>query len=71
VPFNIETVSAASLLAVDMPLTLVGDTLTLPFTLYYTLKCHRLAQTQLQSNPNPVSDNDRGRDANLVADVPE
>jgi uncharacterized protein YceK len=62
VPFNIETISAASLLAVDMPLTLVGDTLTLPFTLYYTLKCHRLAQAQSQSNPEPVSESDGGRD---------
>ena len=38
------TVCGSCLLAIDMPLTAVGDTLTLPYTLRYTLACRRLSR---------------------------
>jgi uncharacterized protein YceK len=49
-PTWIEPVCVACLLAVDFPLTLVGDTLTLPYTIRYTLECRGLASDQKKHN---------------------
>lgn len=52
----VNEVCAACMLAVDMPLTAVGDTLTLPFTIHYTLQCRSLARIQKMKRSTPEND---------------
>ena len=49
-----ETLLEACLLAVDMPLSAIGDTLTLPFTISYTLQCQALSREQQADWPDPI-----------------
>src|SRR5207247_1033679 len=42
------------LLALDLPFSAIGDTLTLPLTISHTLKCQALATKQPGEWPEPV-----------------
>jgi uncharacterized protein YceK len=61
VPSWVETVLAASMLAIDMPLSAVGDTLTLPFNIRYTLQCRQLAKKEEHKEGNTPDDGSETR----------
>jgi hypothetical protein len=56
IPSWVETLLAAAMLAVDMPLSAIGDTLTLPYTIRYTLQCRELARQQEKDRVAPAAD---------------
>jgi uncharacterized protein YceK len=53
-PSTKEELLGACVLAVDLPLCAVADTLTLPFTISYTLKCQALAKERQADLPDPI-----------------